>query len=53
MHPLMEAVQATELIQRMGRVTAVRGQTVESQGPAAQVGEHLPDLAIRGARRRE
>jgi len=39
MHDLVRAVTESELIARTGRVIAVRGQLVESHGPAAQVGE--------------
>jgi flagellum-specific ATP synthase len=39
MHPLSSAVMDCELVTRIGHVTAVRGQVVESSGPAAQIGE--------------
>lgn len=39
MHVLAQAVNATELVARVGQVVAVRGHVVESNGPAAQVGE--------------
>lgn len=39
MHVLAHNVAASELVARTGHVVAVRGQIVESAGPAAQIGE--------------
>lgn len=39
MHALIRAVADGELIARIGHVVAVRGNIVESTGPAAQIGE--------------
>jgi len=39
MHALTRTLAGAELIARTGHVIAVRGQVVESQGPAAQIGE--------------
>lgn len=39
MHAFARELDAAELITRAGRVVAVRGQVIEAQGPAAQVGE--------------
>jgi flagellum-specific ATP synthase len=39
MHALARIVGLTELVARIGQVVAVRGQIVESSGPAAQIGE--------------
>lgn len=39
MHALVRSVADSELIARTGHVVAVRGQIVESSGPAAQIGE--------------
>lgn len=38
-HPLARTVADSELVARAGHVVAVRGQIVESLGPAAQIGE--------------
>ena len=39
MHPLAQAVSRSELVERVGRVVALRGHVVESAGPRARVGE--------------
>jgi len=39
MHPLAAKLQLGELVVRSGRVTAVRGQTIEANGPLASLGE--------------
>lgn len=39
MHDLAQTVGSSELIARIGQVVAVRGNIVESTGPAAQIGE--------------
>ena len=39
MHALAHAVISADLIERAGRVVAVRGSIIESSGPAAQIGE--------------
>jgi len=39
MHPLAQAVSRSELIERVGRVVALRGHVVESAGPRVRLGE--------------
>lgn len=39
MHALTRKFAASEIVSRIGRVAAVRGQIVESSGPASQIGE--------------
>jgi flagellum-specific ATP synthase len=39
MHALANAVLSSELIARTGQVVAVRGEIIECDGPAAQIGE--------------
>lgn len=49
MHVLAREVEAAELVTRVGRVVAVRGQVIEAQGPASQIGERCTIEAARAA----
>ncbi|MBI1890122.1 MAG: FliI/YscN family ATPase [Burkholderiales bacterium] len=39
MRPYLDAVRSSDFIRRMGRVTGISGQSIESIGPAAAIGE--------------
>jgi flagellum-specific ATP synthase len=47
MHRLVRTIASAELVARTGHVMAVRGQIVESTGPAAQIGERCRIEAAR------